>query len=189
MNLTRVKKCIAAGIPWKYKNGILVFIDGTFKASVMLDNEASPERKEIFELLKMPDDYTTYSYKERDDATAELYNNFEPKGDFTARVPAYTKSSIRGLETRNKLIQKYTRELSTLDAKQVKRHAFKVIDMHQAILRQEWTNVNELEEPQDKLIRLIKKHFSTIIKITRDTCFNSDIEAFIIALKNNQHNG
>lgn len=186
MNLTRVKKCLAAGIPWKYKNGVLVFTDGTFKAAIMLDNGASPERKEIFELLKMPDDYTTYTDKERDVATAELYNNFEPKGDFTARVPAYTKSTIRGLEARNKLIQKYTLALSSLDAKLVKRHAAKIIDMHHDILKQEWTNVNELEEPQDKLIRLIKKHFSAIIKITRDTCFNTHIEAFIVALKNYQ---
>ncbi len=184
MNLTRVKKCLAAGIPWKYKNGILAFTDGKFKAIVILDNENSSERKEIFYLLNMPADYTNYTSRQLQEAMKELYYNFKPEGDFKARVPAYTKSPSRGLETRSKFIQKYTLVLTTLDAKYIKQHAPKIIDMHDTIIKQEWTCINELEKQQYKLMQMIKKHFSSIIKITRDTGYNIHIEAFIISLKN-----
>jgi len=187
MNINRVKKCLAAKIPWQYKAGILVFSDGRFNAKIILDNDATQARQEIFDLLGLPPDYNSYSHYEMTEAEKEMMNNIIPSDTYKGKVPTF-RSSISGLECRSKLIQKYILALSQMDSKTLKRNIPKVIEAHNEWKKNDWSRSSELEINEDKLIKLTRRLFSFVIKLDKDACYNTHLEAFIVALKDCQLN-
>lgn len=183
MCIARIKKCLAAKIPWEYKCGVLVFRDGHFKACIIIDNESPISKKEIFSLLNMPYDSTDYSFKEVSAAETELYGSVKLTGKLTCKAPAYKPGQIKGLETRNKYIQKFMVKLSELEQKYVRKHIPKVLKTHNDLMQRDWSDYSEIEDIENKLNKLICKYFSSVIKLEEDSCYTLQLEAFIVALK------
>jgi len=184
MSAKRIKKCLVAGIPWEYKCGVLVFRDGQFKACIIVDNETAEDKKKIFSLLNIPYDTDYYTDKEVSDAQKELYTTVVLDGTLTCKAPAYKPGQPKGLETRNGLIQRFTLKLSALEQKYVHKHIPKVIRVHDLLMQQNWMYRSELEELENKLNKVIHKYFSSVIKLDKDSCYDTSLEAFIVALKN-----
>lgn len=184
MSVQRIKKYLAAKIPWEYRCGVLVFRDGQFKACVIIDNEHPEDKKEIFVLLNMPYDTNYYTAKEISDAEMELYRNVVLNNTYSGKVPVYKASPVKGLETRSRLIQQYTLKLSSLDAKYVRKHLPKVITVQNELIQKDWIHCSELEATEYKLIKTIRKYFSSVITVDKDSSYNTKLEAFIVALKN-----
>jgi|GEM_PF-5755877 hypothetical protein len=184
MSIARIKKCLTAKIPWEYKCGVLVFRDGKFKACIIIDNESPEDKKIIFSLLNMPYDTSYYTDKEVSAAMEQLFESVLLTGTLTCKAPAFRSNPISGLETRNKLIQRFTQKLSSLEQKYVRKHIPKVINVHNLLMQLDWTHCSELEDIENKLNKVIRKYFSSVIKLDKDSCYTMSLEAFIVALKN-----
>lgn len=183
ITLTRIKKCLDAGMVWEYKHGILVFKDGAFKSVLVIGNESSDVQEDIFKILGIPNDYGNYSCQQASGAETELYRKAVlPVPSIARNIPF--KSSLKGLESRSKLIQKYTIALSVLDDKYVLKHKAKVMAALSELIKYDYSQMNEHDVMTGTLVKVVRKYFSSAIKLDKDAGYDLSLEAFITSLKN-----
>jgi hypothetical protein len=75
-------------------------------------------------------------------------------------------------------------KLSSLDAEYVRKHLPKVITVQNELIQKDWIHCSEPEATEYKLIKTIRKYFSSVITVDKDSSYNTKLEAFIVSLKN-----